>query len=79
MERASKRAATLESSGPSLRHTLAGKCLCAVTSVIELPGAGESGGRLSGARRYWPSYFSSATCTVSEPSTVRILARSAWD
>jgi len=23
-------------------------------------------------------YFSSATCTVSEPSTVRILARSAW-
>src|SRR5580700_9470963 len=23
-------------------------------------------------------YFSSATCTLSEPSTVRILARSAW-
>ncbi len=30
-------------------------------------------------RRYWSSYFSSATCTVSEPSTVRILARSASD
>ena len=31
------------------------------------------------ARRYWSSYFNSATCTVSVPSTVRILARSAWD
>ena len=30
-------------------------------------------------RRYWSSYFSSATCTVSVPSTVRILARSASD
>jgi hypothetical protein len=59
------------------RRNRAGTLAGAHSTPRRLAVANQAGGRRD-APADGCDYFSSATCTLSEPSTVRILARSAW-